>query len=281
MKKHQASSHGTAKAARKVLRKRNIAALVALAFTTTTGLAVLSQSTAVANDTTVQNFSQRGDIKNLPDRLKERLIKLVKRPHTYSPITAFSEAVGEGGDGDKPSQLFQFYLLDTRGFQPNVFTAKIPGINDAAIQTGANAANGGLATIGAVRVTLEPKPGLPTNPNDVRAFIDMFTDISGLFVINNESGWYEGWMIHDLKVPNIAAPHNDGRARYGTMTPADAAAIKTMGTGNNVPGRLFTVDGKVPVFPSTSDVFPTKQGNTVPFPVSAGTFNSQQQSDVH
>jgi hypothetical protein len=49
-------------------------------------------------------------------------------------------------------------------------------------------------------VVLEPKPGLPTDPNDVGAFIDIFTDISGLFVINNESGLYEGWMIHDLRV---------------------------------------------------------------------------------
>lgn len=281
MKKPLASSHGAAKTAPKIFPKTNSATLVALAFTATTGLTALSQSPAVANDTSATNFSQRGDIKNLPGPLKTRLINLVKRPHTYAPITAFSEAVGAGGQGDKPSRLFQYYLLDTKGFQSNVFTAKIPGLNDTAIQTGANAANGGLPTIGAVRVTLEPKPGLPTNPNDVRAFIDMFTDISGLFVINNESGWYEGWMIHDLKVPKIAAPHADGRARYGTMTAADAAAIKAMGSGNNVPGKLFTADGKAPVFPSASDVFPTKQGNTVPFPVSAGTFNAQQQSDVH
>ena len=39
----------------------------------------------------------------------------------------------------------------------------MPGINDQAIQTAATAANGGLPTIGAVRVTLEPKPGLPTD----------------------------------------------------------------------------------------------------------------------
>jgi len=53
------------------------------------------------------------------------------------------------------------------------------------------------ADLGAVRLVVEPKPGLPTDPKDPRAFIDIFTDISGLFVINNESGWYEGWMIHD------------------------------------------------------------------------------------
>ena len=125
-----------------------------------------------------------------------------------------------------------YYLLDTNNFQPNVFTAKIPGINDAAIQTGANAANGGLSTLAAVRVVLEPKPGLPTDPNDPRAKIDIFTDISGLFVINNESGWYEGWMIHDLVVPHVAAPHSDGRATFGTMTAEDAAFLKKMGSGH-------------------------------------------------
>jgi hypothetical protein len=56
-----------------------------------------------------------------------------------------------------------------------------------------------LNTIGSVRVVLEPKASLLTNPEDQRATIDVFTDISGLCLINNESGWYEGWMIHDLR----------------------------------------------------------------------------------
>jgi len=41
-------------------------------------------------------------------------------------------------------------------------------------------------------VVLEPKPGLPTDPNDPRAFNDVFTDISPLFVINNESAGMKG-----------------------------------------------------------------------------------------
>jgi len=40
--------------------------------------------------------------------------------------------------------------------------------------------------------------------------IDIFTDISPLLVINNESGWYEGWMIHDITVPEVAPPRPDG-----------------------------------------------------------------------
>src|SRR5207249_11595248 len=142
---------------------------------------------------------------HLPAPLKATLGQLARRPHTYNPMRAFAEA-------DKPSQLFQYYLLDTKWFQPNIFTAVIPGINDHAIPTAANAANHQLPTIGAVRVVLEPKPGLPTDPEDVGAFIDIFTDISGLFVINNESGWYEGWMIHDLVVPQGAYSRSDDQS---------------------------------------------------------------------
>lgn len=223
------------------------------------------------------SLRNRGDIRHLPERLQNRLVRIARRPHTFLPITAFSEA-------EQPSQLFQYYLLDTKDFQPNVFTAVIPGINDGAIPTAANAANGGLRTVGSVRVTLEPKPGLPTNPDDPRAFIDIFMDFSGLFVINNESGWYEGWMISDLRVPSIAAPRPDGTAQFGTITQADYNAIAARGSGNNsVIGNVFTGDGNVPRMGSASDVFPNpaRQPNTVPHPVSMGAFNAQQQSDVH
>ena len=218
-------------------------------------------------------FTNRGDIRNLPDQLKARLEELASRPHSFLPTTAFSEAA-------QPSLLFQYYLLDTNSFESNVFTAIVPGINDGTKPT-ATGPNGQLPTIGSVRVVLEPKPGLPTDPNDVRAAIDVFTDISGLFVINNESGWYEGWMIHDLRVPPIAAPRANGRAQYGTITPDDAAAIRALGAHNNVPGRFFTADGNAPHLPSATDHFPDRQTNLVSFPVSIGTFNAQQQSDIH
>jgi len=138
-----------------------------------------------------------------------------------------------------------------------------------------------LPTIGAVRVVLEPKPGLPTDPNNVRAFIDVFTDISGLFVINNESGWYEGWMIHDLKVAPVAASIAGGRPQFGTITAADAAALAAMGDHNNVTGNIFTVDGKTVHFPSATDHFPDRQSNTVPIQLSMGAWNTLQQSDGH
>ena len=233
-----------------------------------------------AND--VATVARRGDIVNLPEPLETRLLQLAARPHTFLPMQARAEAVFPSG-APKPSQLFQYYLIDTTLFQPNIFTAKISGVNDQAIQTAANQANCGQPTIGAVRLVVEPKPGLPTDPNNPRAFIDVFTDVSGLFVINNESGWYEGWMIHDLVVPPVAPPRNDGsgNAQFGTITAADAAALKALGSGNNVPGNIFTVDGNAVHLPSAQDHFPDIQTNTVSFPVSLGDFNAMQQSDVH
>ncbi len=222
----------------------------------------------------MRQVARRGDVRRLPAPLRQRLVEMAGRPHSLLPLTVFSEA-------EQPSQLFQYYLLDTTGFQPNVFTAKIPGINDLAIQTGANAANDGLPSIGAVRLVVEPKPGLPTDPNDPRAFIDVFTDISGLFVINNESGWYEGWMIQDIVVPRIAPPRPNGTAQFGTMTEEDAAAMYAVGAGNNVPGHIFTVDGNAPRFPTAGDRFPDSGKNTIAHPVSMGAWNTLQQSDGH
>jgi hypothetical protein len=218
--------------------------------------------------------ANRADIKNLPDPLKDRLVRLADRPHSQLPTQAYAEA-------DQPSRLFQYYLLSSDGFQPNVFTRRFPGINDQA-QLTATGGNCELPTVGAVRVVLEPKPGLPTDPNDPEAFIDIFTDISGLFVINNESGWYEGWMIHDLTVaPTNSRPREDGHAQFGTILPADAERLKRMGAGNNVSGAIFTFDGKAPHFPNASDHFPDKQTNLVPLYLSMGTWNALQQMDAH
>jgi hypothetical protein len=217
--------------------------------------------------------SARGDVRQLPELLRERLAALAGRPHSQLPTQAYAEA-------DQPSQLFQYYLLDTTGFEPNPFTHLFPGINDTAMLT-ATGPQCGLPTIGAVRVVLEPKPGLPTDPHDVRAFIDVFTDISGLFVINNESGWYEGWMIHDVRVAPVADPYPGGRPQFGTITRADAAALRAMGSHHNVPGEIFTVDGTPVHFPSSTDHFPDSQTNVVPLHLSMGAWNTLQQSDGH
>jgi hypothetical protein len=222
-----------------------------------------------------EDISGRGDIVDLPTPLKDRLLELANRPHTYPPLQVFAEA-------DGPSQLFQYYLLDTTGFEPNVFTAIIPGVNDGNVQLTVTGANCGLPTVGAVRVVLEPKPGLPTDPNNPRAFNDVFTDISPLFVINNESGWYEGWMIHDITVPEVAPPRPDGHAQFGKITQEDAAILAKMGNGNNAgAGNIFTIDGNIPHPPNASDHFPDKQTNVVPINESMGAYNAYQQSDAH
>src|SRR5260370_18430071 len=142
----------------------------------------------------------RGDIVNLPDPLKNQLVRLADRPHSQLPTQAYAEAHFDATPfKPKPSQLFQYYLLDTTGFEPNPFTAIFSGLNDTPILT-PTGPHCRLPTIGAVRVVLEPKPGLPTDPNDVRAFIDIFIDISDLFLINNESSWYKGWMVHNVSL---------------------------------------------------------------------------------
>jgi hypothetical protein len=194
-------------------------------------------------------------------------------------VQVFAEANPDTGG---KSRLFMYYLLDSIGFQASVFTTRIPGLNDdPSTQLTVWGANCSLSTLGAVRVALEPKPGLPTDPDDPRAFIDIFTDIRGLFVINNESGWYEGWMIHDLRVANVAPPDTQGHAPFGKITPADAALLAAMGTHNNVPGNFFTVDGKPHHFPSPSDHFPDQVTNVVSLSLSMGAYNCLQQSDCH
>src|SRR5882672_1644366 len=226
-------------------------------------------------DRDMEIVANRGDVRNLPAELKDRLVQLAGRPHSVLPVQAFNEA-------DPPSQLFQYYLLDTTGFEPNVFTTLIPGVNDQ-VEVSVTGGNCGQPTIGTVRLVLEPKPSLPTDPSDPNAFIDVFTDIDPMFVINNESGWYEGWMIHDLTVPNIAPPRSDGTgaAAFGTITAADATALAAMGTGNNVPGNVFTMDGQAVHLPSVTDHFPNVQTNVVPLQVSMGAYNAMQQADVH
>ncbi len=222
----------------------------------------------------VATVLNRGDVTHLPAALQDALARLADRPHSQLPLQIFAEA-------PSPSQLFQYYLLDTTGFEPNVFTRIFPGVNDA-VQLTATGPNCGLPTVGVVRIVLEPRAGLPTEPTNPRAFNDVFTDVSGLFVINNESGWYEGWMIHDLTVPAVnPTPRKDGHAQFGTILPKDAKLLEDTGSGNNVPGNTFTMDGNKPHPPSASDHFPDQQTNVVPINVSMGDWNALQQSDAH
>src|SRR5438067_7204429 len=233
-------------------------------------------------DMDMATVRDRGDVRHLPGPLRDRLVQLAGRPHSQLPTQAYAEAhFDKPPFKPKPSQLFQYYLLDTTGLESNPFTSIFPGIDDTAMLT-ATGPDCGLSTVAAVRVVLEPKPGLPTDPNDVRAFIDIFTDVAGLFVINNESGWYEGWMIHDLTVaPVNDTPRPDGHAQFGTLLQTDADALTAMGTGNNMAGNIFTTDGNAKHFPGPGDHFPDSQTNVVPIQLSMGAWNTLQQSDGH
>lgn len=94
-------------------------------------------------------------------------------------------------------------------------------------------------------------------------------------MINNESGWYEGWMIHDLTVPNVnPVPRKDGHAQFGTILPEDSEVLKKTGAGHNVPGAIFTADGMPVHFPSATDDFPRVQTNVVPIYLSIITRES-------
>jgi hypothetical protein len=62
---------------------------------------------------------------------------------------------------------------------------------------------------------------------------------------------------------------------------ADADLLKAMGSGNNVAGHVFTVDGRPVQDPSAGDHFPDKQTNVVPLYVSMGAYNCLQQMDCH
>lgn len=227
-------------------------------------------------------FCSRGDIAPLSavQPLQNRLVEIDCSPHSATPVQVFAEA--DPGAGGR-SLLFQYYLLDSAGFQPSVFTTAIPGVNDDpdTMRT-VWGANCNLSTVGSVRLVLEPKPGLPTDPDDPEAFIDVFTDLRGLFVINNESGWYEGWMIHDLRVAPVGSKDQNGHAPFGMITAEDASMLAAMGSHNNAKeGDFFTVDGNAPRPPSPSDHFPDRVSNLVPIQLSMGAYNALQQSDAH
>jgi hypothetical protein len=133
--------------------------------------------------------------------------------------------------------LYGYYLIDQNAIS-DPFTSKVQGFNEQC-KLPANTA------IGSIRAVLEAKPGAVVDAADPRSLIDIFTDVCGLIVINNESGWYEGWLVSDMHVPDTHAPGEDGHAPFGFVTQADADALAKLGTGNDVAGNLLTVDGRM------------------------------------
>ena len=86
-------------------RKRVLLALASLALAALAVIGIGAQSGG-AREPNFHSIQGRGDIKFLPAPLQNRLLELAQRPHSYLPLTVFSEA-------DSPSQLFGYYLLDT------------------------------------------------------------------------------------------------------------------------------------------------------------------------
>src|SRR5215813_11352048 len=76
-------------------------------------------------------FCTRGDIGPLAgelqtQELQDRLVTLDCSPHSIPPLQVFAEA----DPVTSKSRLFMYYLLDSNGFQPSVFTTRIPRLND-------------------------------------------------------------------------------------------------------------------------------------------------------
>src|SRR5688572_12626725 len=94
-------------------------ALVAFASLALAALAATGLGAQTPGEPNFHSLRGRGDIKFLPAPLQDRLLELARRPHSFLPLTAFSEA-------DEPSQLFGYYLLDTTTIPPNVFTSIVP-----------------------------------------------------------------------------------------------------------------------------------------------------------
>src|SRR5438552_15535788 len=64
-------------------------------------------------DQDAQTVGTRGDVASVPAPLKDRLVLIAQRPHSMLPVQAYPEA-------DSPSHLFEYYLLDSTGLQPNI-----------------------------------------------------------------------------------------------------------------------------------------------------------------
>lgn len=212
----------------------------------------------------VKTVAKREDIKSLPQPLKDALLFLAGAPNTFVPSSVYNEFFMT----KKNALLFQYYLINAKGFEPNAFTTRVPGFTDGVAQ-------------GTVRVIISPDPNSTFDPNSPAATIDIYVDAVAILTVSNEAGWYESWLMHDIKVPAVDAPRADGTAQFGKITSADADALKKIGAGNNVPGNLFTLDGNAPRFPSLSDSFPNAQSNLLPVQVSGGAVNSVGETDLH
>jgi hypothetical protein len=87
-------------------------------------------------------------------------------------MRAFAEA-------DKPSQLFEYYLLDARAFSQTYSRRSFRVSTITPFRPQPTLPTTSYSTIGAVRCA-RAEARLPTDPKDPEAFIDIFTDLSGI-----------------------------------------------------------------------------------------------------
>ena len=93
-----------------------------------TGELGLAQPASARLQNDMRDVAGRGDVKNLPRDLKKRLVELAGRPHSHVPTQAFAEA-------NKPSQLFQYYLLEAKDLNDAIRLAtKIPPVQHGSVE---------------------------------------------------------------------------------------------------------------------------------------------------
>ena len=187
-------------------------------------------------------FTMRGDIAPLATHsmthaLLERLMTLDCSPHSVRAAAGLRR----GGPDDGRSQLFQYYLLDTTGFQPSVFTTIIPGVNDDRDAEDRRGANCDLSDHrrGAPRARAEAGPAdrprrsarvhrhLHRHPRPVRH--------------QQRERLVRG--LDDPRPPGRAGRRratSDGHAQFGTITARGRRRCsQRWAAGNNVPGQLL------------------------------------------
>lgn len=219
----------------------------------------------------------RGTKVALPAVLESRLKELANcRDRTQS--RARTEPV-QDVESDAPALLLGYYNISSDAAN-GAFTPQSGGAVCAAPVRSA---------IGTVRLVVEvPAHGYP-DLADPATKVDYFTDVCGVQPIESESGWYEGWLVHDLKVPPVADAEGQpihvapgaGSVTTSLLTQADADRLAEMGEGENVPGNLFTVDGLPPKNGTLGQTTTSGEANVISVFVSLGTWNALRGEDAH
>jgi hypothetical protein len=254
---------------------RHLALVLATVFGAALSVACGSTKTDTASSGVETNTTVGKDLTDFPSGLAARIVDLnacksrLQGTHGTFPVQSI-QAESEG-----TPILYAYYNLDMSGIN-GPFTQPVAGQTDQCVLPANNA-------IGTVRAVLEPKADAVVDANDPRSLVDIFTDVCGLVVINNESGWYEGWITHDIRVPLVDTAALSGQpASFNHITQADADALKALGEGHNLPGAIFTTDGLAPHAAVKGDeLMSGRSTNMVSVTVSLGTWNALQGEDAH